>query len=101
MYQNSKKSNNYIYQYFAMCELITSIVRQYCKIIERLIERRPGDEVELIWQCIQNGGTFHSFHEEEKGELLAKNIAAEQPNNSTDDICYFENICRSEQPYIS
>ena len=101
MYQNSKKSSNYIYQYFAICELMTSIVQQYCKIIERLIEGRRGDEVELFWQCIHNGRTFHSYHEEEKGEQLAKNIAGEQENNSTDDICYLENICRSEQPYIS
>ena len=34
----------------------------------------PGDEVELFWYRIQNGGTFHSFPEEEVGELLAKNI---------------------------
>ena len=80
---------------------MTSIVQQYCKIIEWLIEGRPGDEVEMFWQCVHNGGTFHSFHEEEKGELSAKNIAGEQQNNSTDDICYLENICRSEQPYIS
>ena len=31
----------------------------------------------LIWigRAMQNGGTFHSFCEEEIGKLLAKNIA--------------------------
>ena len=37
--------------------------------------REPGDEVELFWRWLQNGRTFHSFHEEEVGELLAKNTA--------------------------
>ena len=37
--------------------------------------REPGDEVELFWKWLQNSRTFHSFHKEEVGELLAKNIA--------------------------
>ena len=39
-----------------------SMVQQNCQIIEQLTE-------------IQNGRTFYSFHKEEIGELLAKNVA--------------------------
>ena len=40
------------------------------------------------------------FPEEEIGELLAKNIARTDKDNSTDDIYYLEKICRTEQPFI-
>ena len=52
---------------------------------------------------IQNGGTFHLFHEEKIGELLAKNTArrVKRELGWTDDICYLENICKTEQPFIS
>ena len=53
---------------------MTSIVQHNCQIIEQLTEK-TWVEVELFWQWVQNGGTFYSFHEEEIGELLAKNIA--------------------------
>ena len=46
---------------------------------------------------IQNGGTFHSVHEEEIGELLAKNTAR-KVRRQLDDICYLENIYRTEKP---
>ena len=45
--------------------------------------------VELFWWWVQNGGKFHSFHEEEIGALL------------TDDICYLENICKIKEVFIS
>ena len=39
------------------------------------------------------------FHAKEIGELLAKNIArAAEDNQSTDDICYLENICGNDIP---
>ena len=38
-------------------------------------------------------GTFYSFHD----ELLSK---TQQEDNSTDNICYLEYICRPEQPFI-
>ena len=39
----------------------------------------------------QNGGTFHSFHEEEIGELLAKNTAktVRRELDGRHDICYW------------
>ena len=33
-----------------------------------------GTRLSCFWQRVQKGGTFHSFHEEKIGELLAKNI---------------------------
>ena len=43
---------------------------------------------------------FTRFMSEELGELLTKNIAGRQEDNSTDCICYLGNICRTEQPFI-
>ena len=39
------------------------------------------------------------FHEEKIGELLAKNTATRVKREL--DICYLENICKTEQPFIS
>ena len=52
---------------------------------------------------MQNGETFHSFHEEEIGELLAKKVTLRTAGrlNSTEDICYLENICSTEESFIS
>ena len=47
---------------------MTSITQQNCQIIEPLTEKTLGQ----VW------GTFYSFHEEEKGELLSKNMARRQ-----------------------
>ena len=49
---------------------MTSVVQQNCLIIELLTEKTWG----RFWERVQNGVTLHSFHEEEIGELLAKNI---------------------------
>ena len=85
-----------------ICELMTSIMQQNCQIIERLIKKtwRRGWVVLVMnskWQIIS------LISGEEIGELLAKNIARfQQEDNSTDNICYLENIfCRTEQAFIS
>ena len=48
-----------------------------------------------------NGETFHSFHREVIGELLAKTWQEQQEESSTDDICCLGNICRTGQPFMS
>ena len=49
----------------------------------------------------KNGGTFHSFHQQQEiGELLAKTSQEQQEDNAKDDICYLENICETEQPLL-
>ena len=85
-----------------ICELMTSIMQQNFQIIERLIKKtwRRGWVVLVMnskWQIIS------LISGEEIGELLAKNIARfQQEDNSTDNICYLENIfCRTEQAFIS
>ena len=40
-------------------------------------------------------------HQEEIGEILAKNMQEQQKDNSKDDICYLEKMCEPEQPFIS
>ena len=81
---------------------MTSIMQQNCQIIERLIKKtwRRGWVVLVMnskWQIIS------LISGEEIGELLAKNIATfQQEDNSTDNICYLENIfCRTDQAFIS
>ena len=82
--------------------MMTSIMEQNCQIIERLIKKtwRRGWVVLVMnskWQIIS------LISGEEIGELLAKNIARfQQEDNSTDNICYLENIfCRTEQAFVS
>ena len=53
---------------------MTSTVEYNCQKTEQLAEK-TWDKVELFWLWVQNGGTFYLFHEEEKGNLLVKNIA--------------------------
>ena len=52
---------------------------------------------------MQNDETFHSFHEEEIGELLAKKVTLRTARrlNLTEDICYLENICSTESPKLA
>ena len=50
---------------------------------------------------IQNGWTFHSFHEKEQPNYWLKTYQEQQEDNSRDDIRYLENICGTEQPFIS
>ena len=53
---------------------MTTKVQQRWQIIEQLTEKTWGwDWFFLPW--VQNGETFHLFHEEEIGKLLVKNIA--------------------------
>ena len=49
----------------------------------------------------KNGETFYAFHQEEIGELLSKTWQEQQEDHSKDDICYWENICGAERPFIS
>ena len=57
-----------------ICEPMMSIVLQNCQIIV-LLPTKTWGRVQVVLVVIQNGGTFHSFPEEEIGELLAKNTA--------------------------
>ena len=44
-------------------------------------------------KAVQNGGTFHTFREEEIGELLPKNIArAANPDRRVDNF-HLKNLC--------
>ena len=49
-------------------------MQQNCQIIEPLTEKTWG-RGGVVMVVTQNGGTCHSFHEEEIDELLAKNTA--------------------------
>ena len=72
----------------------------HCRQTEQLAEKNWGRG----WVALvagQNGVPFHSFHEEEMGELLAKNIAKTKKDYSKDDIWFLENICSTEQSSVS
>ena len=74
---------------------MTSIVQQNCQIIKLLTEKTW--ERGLVVSVVSTS-TFHSFHEQEIGELLAKNIARRQLDGRH---LLLENICAGEQLCIS
>lgn len=70
----------------------TEIVQNNRQEKERQM-RSPGDEHKFFCKAVQNGGTFHTFREEEITELLPKNIArAANPNGQVDSF-HLKNIC--------
>ena len=64
------------------------------QVIEPLTEKTWG-RIWVVFEVrngeVSDGGIFFSFH----GELLYQE---QQENNSKNDICYLEYICRPEQP---
>ena len=53
---------------------MTSSVRQNLLDYWTVNREDLGTRLSCFWQRVQKGGTFQSFHEEEIGELLTKNI---------------------------
>lgn len=49
-------------------------------------------------KAVDNDETFHTFCEEEKAELLPKNIAKIARKHSKEDTCYLKNICQTNIP---
>ena len=82
---------------------MTLTFQQNCQIIEWLTEKTWGWGwvVLFLFRKLTNGSTFHSFHKEELGELLAKNIARTAKRQLTDNICELENIfAKLQKPLI-
>ena len=75
---------------------MVSKVQPGCRLLNRW-PGKPGDEVELFWLFEQNGRTIAEHFTRFTAKYCLKTSQEQQEDNSTDNICYLEYICRPEQ----
>ena len=80
---------------------MTSIVQQNCQIIEPPTEKTWGRGWDVFGSEYKKAEHLTRFTKKKWANYWLQLYQEQQEDNLTDAICYLENICSAEQPFIS